>query len=48
MRDMITQEDEMGCGATCVAFVADTTYAQVVSVLGRRRPGRLVSSLKNW
>lgn len=34
---MITQEDEMGCGAACVAFIANITYIQAVNVLGQAK-----------
>ncbi len=37
MGQIITQEDEMGCGAACVAFIANTTYAQAVNILGLKK-----------
>lgn len=37
MRHMITQEDDMGCGAACVAFVANKTYQQAAKVLGQEK-----------
>jgi len=34
---MITQEDDMGCGAACVAFASNKTYKQAVNVLGEHK-----------
>lgn len=34
MRTPITQEDEMGCGAACVAFVANISYKEAAEILG--------------
>lgn len=34
MRSMTTQRDNMGCGAACAAFAANTTYQKAVSRLG--------------
>ena len=49
MKHMITQEDSMGCGAACVAFAANTTYQQAVSILGQdkaRSVGFMLKDLK--
>lgn len=35
MRHAITQKDEMGCGAACVAFAASASYEEVADILGR-------------
>jgi len=32
---MIKQEDDMGCGVACVAFLAGKTYQQAVNILGQ-------------
>ena len=32
---MITQQDEMGCGAACVAYVANISYEHAASMLGK-------------
>lgn len=37
MRYMITQEDDMGCGAACVAFAANKPYKQVAIFMGREK-----------
>jgi hypothetical protein len=34
MKESITQEDNMGCGAACVAFISDQTYHNSVEILG--------------
>jgi len=34
---MTKQEDSMGCGAACVAFVTHKTYRQAVKVLGPKK-----------
>ncbi len=43
---MVTQEDDMGCGAACVAFVANKTYQQAVKVLGRQKARSVGFQLK--
>ena len=43
---MITQEDDMGCGAACVAFVANTTYARAVDILGQNKATTVGFQLK--
>jgi hypothetical protein len=35
MKQMITQEDCMGCGAACVAFAVNVSYEQAAIVLGQ-------------
>ena len=35
MKASITQEDGNGCGAACTAFVANRSYGEVVSLLGK-------------
>jgi len=35
--DAITQEDNFGCGAACVAFVTGKSYNDVVVVLGENK-----------
>lgn len=35
MNQTVTQQDEMGCGAACVAFVIGTSYKKAASLLGR-------------
>ena len=37
MRRTITQEDSMGCGVACVAFIAHKPYRQAVVVLGQNK-----------
>jgi hypothetical protein len=37
MQNMIRQEDDMGCGVACVAFLAGITYRQAVDVLGQEK-----------
>jgi hypothetical protein len=37
MRHTITQEDGMGCGVACVAFVANTTYRQALMRLNEHQ-----------
>lgn len=37
MKQPVTQEDEMGCGAACVAFAAGVSYREIVDVLGVQR-----------
>jgi hypothetical protein len=34
MKESITQEDSMGCGAACVAFISGQKYQNSVEVLG--------------
>lgn len=46
MKHTITQEDGMGCGAACVAFAANRTYRQVVSILGREKARTVGYQLK--
>jgi hypothetical protein len=35
MRMSVTQEDPMGCGAACVAFVTNQSYSDIALKLGR-------------
>lgn len=35
MKESITQEDNMGCGAACVAFTSGRTYQESVKILGQ-------------
>lgn len=37
MKPTITQQDSMGCGAACVAFAANKTYTQAVTILGENK-----------
>lgn len=46
MRHTITQEDEMGCGAACVAFAASTTYQNAVRILGQNKARTVGFQLK--
>ena len=46
MRPTITQEDDMGCGAACVAFAANRTYQQAVQILGRDKARSVGFKLK--
>ena len=46
MKQMITQEDDMGCGAACVAFAAHRSYQHVVSVLGQDKARTVGFQLK--
>ena len=46
MKRMITQEDDMGCGAACIAFAVTNSYQQVVSVLGRDKAKTVGFQLK--
>lgn len=34
MKESITQEDDMGCGAACVAFISGQTYHNSAKILG--------------
>lgn len=33
MKQPVTQNNEMGCGAACAAFVASVSYAKMMEVL---------------
>ncbi len=46
MRYTITQEDNMGCGAACVAFAANKTYKQAATALGRTKARTVGFQLK--
>lgn len=46
MRHSITQEDGMGCGVACVAFVAGITYSQAVQKLGKEKAKTIGFHLK--
>ena len=46
MKHMITQEDDMGCGAACIAFAVNKSYQQVVSVLGQDKARTVGFQLK--
>ena len=37
MKESLTQEDHMGCGAACVAFTTNTTYKEAARVLGAQK-----------
>lgn len=37
MKESITQEDNMGCGAACVAFIGERTYREAAKVLGQTK-----------
>ena len=37
MKQAITQQDEMGCGAACVACAAGVSYEKAVSILGKAK-----------
>jgi predicted double-glycine peptidase len=41
MANMIVQEDDMGCGAACVAFVARKEYEEVARWLGCTKAAKL-------
>lgn len=46
MKQTITQKDEMGCGAACVAFAAGTSYQQAVTLLSQTKARTVGFQLK--
>ena len=43
---MVTQEDDMGCGAACVAYLSNKTYLEAVNILGRNKAKTVGFKLK--
>lgn len=46
MRPTITQEDNMGCGAACVAFAANKSYKEAATILGHDKARSVGFKLK--
>ena len=37
MKNPVTQEDNMGCGAACMAFLIDCSYAKAIAIIGNAK-----------
>lgn len=46
MEESVTQKHNFGCGAACVAFIANKKYSDIITVLGEEKANRVGFSCK--